>query len=489
MKESICANPEVMHESDGSASRAWSHGVHFYEDDQALVDRLGDLAEEALGSRGSCLIVTTQNHAASLLRRLADSSVDLHSAIQASRFILLDAQETIVKFMVEGWPDEALFRSAIEPCLQRAESSLAEHAPPVLVFGEMVSLLWNEGKTEAAIRLEQLWNTLARRHPFSLRCAYPIRCFGQDAGGELFHRVCAEHSEIVPGESYTSIANEQERLEFISSLQQKAQSLQAMHEAREQAIAERKQAEERLQRTEEFARQIVENSIDCVKVLDLDGRLEFMSPPGQRALGIEDVEEILGKRWVDFWPAEDQPRAQAALDSALQGNVGSFRGDSATSAGVLRSWDVKISPVRGCDGKVERLIAISRDITELKWAQKAILDAEKLAAAGRLAATIAHEINNPLEAVTNYIYLARTSKNLSEEVSGHLEIADQELARVAQIAQQTLGFYRDNGRHTWIGVAELVRQVFAVFERKLHYNKVEDRGARGQRINLLWKSG
>ena len=64
----------------------------------------------------------------------------------------------------------------------------------------------------------------------------------------------------------------------------------------------------------------------------------------------------------------------------------------------------------------------------------------------KLAATIAHEINNPLEAVTNFIYLAKTSPGVPEEVCRYLEVADQELARVVQIAQQTLGFYRDNSK-------------------------------------------
>jgi C4-dicarboxylate-specific signal transduction histidine kinase len=103
------------------------------------------------------------------------------------------------------------------------------------------------------------------------------------------------------------------------------------------------------------------------------------------------------------------------------------------------------------DGNVDRMIAVSRDITELKLAQTAALQAEKLAATGRLAATIAHEINNPLEAVTNFqpvspwtgfcLHREPSNRGSKSETLTHFRV---EFARVAQIAQQTLGFYRDN---------------------------------------------
>jgi signal transduction histidine kinase len=87
-----------------------------------------------------------------------------------------------------------------------------------------------------------------------------------------------------------------------------------------------------------------------------------------------------------------------------------------------------------------------------------VLQAEKLAAAGRLAATVAHEINNPLEAVTNFIFLAKNTQGLPPRTLRHLEIADQELTRVSHIAQQTLGFYRDRSQPQLVNVSEAVRQ-------------------------------
>jgi PAS domain S-box-containing protein len=455
--------------SEAPAAPDGSHSVHLYEVEATFVEHLGQFVGTALGAGGSCLVVATRDHRQLLSDHLSECGFDLPSAVRMGRYLALDAREILDQFLIEAWPDAELFERTIEPLLAQVESGLARRDGPVAVFGEMVALLWAEGKTEAAIRLEQLWNLLRARHNFLLRCGYPMGCFADQSHSELFRRVCAEHGEIIPGESYTSIDSEAERMSFVSSLQQKAQAAESLAEERDLVVAQRRQTEERLRRTEEFARQVLENSVDCVNVLDPDGRLEYMSPPGQRAMSIVDASQVLGRNWLDFWAEEDRPRARAAIDAAKNVQVGSFQGDCETADGIVKSWDVRITPVLGAQGEVERLVAISRDMTELKWAQKALLDAEKLAAAGRLAATIAHEINNPLEAVTNYIYLARTNPDLPEEVSRHLEIADQELARVAQIAQQTLGFYRDNARDRWFSVAELIREVLTIFERKLHY--------------------
>jgi signal transduction histidine kinase len=98
---------------------------------------------------------------------------------------------------------------------------------------------------------------------------------------------------------------------------------------------------------------------------------------------------------------------------------------------------------------------------------------EKLAAAGRLAATVAHEINNPLEAVTNLIFLGANAKGLPEEAGGYLEQASEELRRVAHIVSQTLGFYRDSSTPRLTDISVLMRDVLYLYNRKL-----ENRGIR-----------
>ncbi len=109
-----------------------------------------------------------------------------------------------------------------------------------------------------------------------------------------------------------------------------------------------------------------------------------------------------------------------------------------------------------------------QDVTSQKTQEAVLRQTEKLAATGRMAATIAHEINNPLEAVTNLIYLSKTDPSVGGEVQHFLELADTELARVSQIAQQTLGFYRDTSHPVDIDLSGLLHGVADLFSRKLH---------------------
>jgi len=118
------------------------------------------------------------------------------------------------------------------------------------------------------------------------------------------------------------------------------------------------------------------------------------------------------------------------------------------------------------------MVGTVQDITSRKSQENALRQSEKLAATGRLAATIAHEINNPLEAVTNLIYLSRTDPDVPEPVQLLLETADTELARVAQIAQQTLGFYRDTTRPIEINLNEVLQSVVDLFVRKMVSRKI-----------------
>jgi len=121
------------------------------------------------------------------------------------------------------------------------------------------------------------------------------------------------------------------------------------------------------------------------------------------------------------------------------------------------------------------MIGTVQDITARKTQEATLRQSEKLAATGRLAATIAHEINNPLEAVTNLIYLSKTDPGVPPPIAHLLDTADNELARVAQIAQQTLGFYRDTTRPIDINLTEMLEGVVNLFSRKMDYKKIECR--------------
>jgi signal transduction histidine kinase len=114
-----------------------------------------------------------------------------------------------------------------------------------------------------------------------------------------------------------------------------------------------------------------------------------------------------------------------------------------------------------------KVIGIALEVTQRRQTEKALRESEKLAATGRMAATIAHEINNPLEAVVNLVYLAKSDPNISPSTREYLASADTELARVSHMVRQTLGFYREDSSPSWIDVAEMVEQVTDLYHNKL----------------------
>ncbi len=121
---------------------------------------------------------------------------------------------------------------------------------------------------------------------------------------------------------------------------------------------------------------------------------------------------------------------------------------------------------RDAEGRPTRIAGISIDVTESRLAEQALRRTEKLAAAGRLAATVAHEVNNPLEALVNLIYLAQRTEGLSAEAAEHLRIADGELNRMAQIVRQTLGFYRESVNPQKVHLGRLVAEVVELYRSR-----------------------
>jgi PAS domain S-box-containing protein len=130
----------------------------------------------------------------------------------------------------------------------------------------------------------------------------------------------------------------------------------------------RRRAEEDWRRSETFNRRVLESSDDCIKLLDLEGRLLYMSPGGLRLIEVGEPREVIGKSWLDFWSGESRRAAEEALKAALAGGVGRFDGFCPTASGTPKWWDVIITPVNDATGRPERLLSISRDVTARRLA-------------------------------------------------------------------------------------------------------------------------
>jgi len=226
---------------------AGEHVVQFYESDAFLLDALCDYIAAGLRADDACIVVATPSHLTGLEQRLSDLGVDYHAAQRSGRYLALDAAQTLSQFMVDDEPDPERFTQVVGRLIAYA----GENATYVRVFGEMVALLHADGKSAAAIRLEELWNDLlsAPPAPFSLFCGYAMSGFAEEIRGDVFNEICHCHSHVLPDESYSALAAPDERLLAISLLQQKAASLEA-------EIAERKRVEDQLrtanQRLDDF---------------------------------------------------------------------------------------------------------------------------------------------------------------------------------------------------------------------------------------------
>ena len=127
-----------------------------------------------------------------------------------------------------------------------------------------------------------------------------------------------------------------------------------------------KQTEDDLGKSEALSRRIIESSRDCIMVLDDRGVLLSMSDSGRRLLEIDDIENLLNTSWFDLWKGEDAEKARTAVSAAIRLGVGKFQGYAATLAGKPKWWDIVITPILNPEGDTERLLAVSRDITEHK---------------------------------------------------------------------------------------------------------------------------
>ena len=113
----------------------------------------------------------------------------------------------------------------------------------------------------------------------------------------------------------------------------------------------------------EFLRGVLDSSDDCIKVLDLDGDLLSMTESGMRVMEVDDFESIRGCAWSSFWTDQGNADAKAAVETARRGGTAHFRGPAKTMAGTPKWWDVKVTPIIGLDGKPEKLLAVSRDVS------------------------------------------------------------------------------------------------------------------------------
>lgn len=215
------------------------HLVQFYEDDHFLVEEVGDYLAAGLARGQPLIAIATPEHRAAFASRLFDRGFDVARAQRSRQLRLVDARTLMAQFITDGWVDpersEAVLSAVIE------EAARFNPRVPVCAYGEMVDLFCADGRPDAALELERIWNALARSHALSLLCGYHLARFPTAADGATFLHVCHAHTDVIPSEKYATLRDPNARLREISSLQQRARALErevAEHEATESALRE-----------------------------------------------------------------------------------------------------------------------------------------------------------------------------------------------------------------------------------------------------------
>ena len=423
------------------------HAVQFYSDATFLVDSLSRFMGSVIGAGDSGVVIARPWIRDQLASRLTGRGFNLEKTAAQGRYVALDAAETLGRFLRNGWPDEKLFVEFMGPLITRAKAAAGGEHARVALFGEMVALLWGDGKTEAALRLEELWNQIAQSHSFSLLCAYPLSSFYLSDHSDTFLKICAEHSAVLPAENYT-LASENERQRIVAGWQQRALALEA-------EIAQHNEAEEAARKLAA----IVESSEDAIVSKDLNGIVTSWNVGAERIFEYK-AEEMIGQSITKIIPAELRSDEDMILGKMRRGeHIDHFETVRVTKTGKRIDVSLTISPIRDAHGRVIGAAKIARDISRRKRTEEALRHAEKLAAAGQLAAAIAHEINNPMQALANLLALVMYKTTNDEETHRLVAMAETQLTRMSHITRQMLSFYRESPASVPLNIAEAVDEI------------------------------
>ena len=460
------APPEPIRFADPS-----EHSVRFYDRDAQLLEEVADFLDAALRAGGLAVVIATADHRRELSRLLGGFGGPLgHNTTWFSGcVVLLDADETLAAFMVDGAPDPERFEATIGPILARGPAGRPLHA-----FGEMVAVLCEHGQYDAALALEGLWNELTSRYRFSLFCAYPQRLFTSPGTERAFRHICAAHTRV---DAFTS--------------DRQATSGQGLLEVRLQGLAlqaevERRRAAERtLRQRERELGEFLDNASEGIHKVAADGTILYANRAELDMLGYS-WDEYVGRPITDFHV--DSEVIRSILDRLQRGEV--LRDQPA----LMRCRDGSHKPVLiYSNGYFEagRLLytrCFTRDATERVALEHATAERERLVESLREAsrakdeflAMLGHELRNPLSPIVSALQLmrmrgdtgtAREQAIIQRQVEHMVRLVD-DLLDISRITRGMVELKRERVDIPTV-LAKAVEQASLLLEQRQHRLQME----------------
>jgi PAS domain S-box-containing protein len=428
------------------------HFVQFYASDDFLVESIAGFIGAGLLAGEHAIVIATQPHLLALQNRLQENGVNVAVAREQGRYLPLDAAVTLSKFMVDGAPDENLFRQVVG----NPVSAAARSGAGLRAFGEMVALLWAQENEAAAVRVEELWHDLKKANSFSLFCAYPNCGFRGVSDSQPFIHICDQHSRVIPIENYTGQSDPNERLRIIALLQHQARALQA-------EIKERK----RMEAAACHMAAIVASSDDAIVSKDLNGVITTWNEGARRLFGYS-AEEIIGKPVLTLIPIERHNEEPRILDRIRRGElIDHYETVRQRKDGSRIDISLTVSPIKDATGKIIGVSKIARDISERKKVERELQEAkERLAAANQdlekrietrtaslkeavaqmeeFSYTVSHDLRTPLRGMAIYsaALMEDYSANLPPEAVHYLKRIADNAALLDKMILDVLTFSR-----------------------------------------------
>ena len=481
-----------------------NHAVQFYDSESFLSSVVTEFLADGIRRREPVVVIATPNHRSAFVTGLRGAGVKVGPARREGLLLLLDARNCLNRFMDGAVPNRERFERTMARVFAR--TSRMHGAAAVRAYGEMVDLLWKDGNTEGAIRLEDLWNELANRFQFSLLCAYAMGNFYRASDADQFRRICGQHSRVTPAESF-AITDDASRLVEISALQQRSRAL-------ESEIVQRELLEQRLRETlitvqerEQDLRDVLENAVEGIHLVAGDGTIQWANDAELNMLGYTAAEYI-GRNIAEIHA--DAPVIADMLARLSRGEtLHSYEARLRCKDGSIRHVIVS-SNVRWRDGKFQHTRCFSRDVTEQRQAalereqalereRAARADAERARAEADRArlvaeqanraksdflAVMSHELRTPLNAIGGYAELMELGIHgtVSPEQREALERIQRSQQVLLGLINQVLNYARiesGNVRYDVTNVAldEVIRSAEALLQPQLRAKGLQYRYA------------
>jgi hypothetical protein len=173
-----------------------SHEAQFYSDDASFLRGFTRFIEAALKDGKAVIVVATESHRNSLFQRLQARGLNIGAAISQGSYIPLDVADALSTFMVNDLPDPVRFMKVAGDLMVAAAKAAKGKRPRVAACGECAPILWAQGKADAAIRLEHLWDDVAKTYNVDILCGYVMKSFQREQEGHIYEKICTEHSVV-----------------------------------------------------------------------------------------------------------------------------------------------------------------------------------------------------------------------------------------------------------------------------------------------------